>query len=271
MLNRHILFFLLLLAATLGPVLYFQTGNRSGWLDQLDQTPSKSVPTHLAKFSLSPDKLDSPISLPVAVRNVNNDFNPSQSSSIPNSPPAIPISDSNILPGDAHGPNVNAIPLEFLPVTNLGDIFRFDINPSWVKQRWDRTSITTGEPGLSGMRVSLVTGVNSDDLFGSLTYFFDARQTVQKISFQGWAGNPDKLIHFMTSAYGFKNRPTSAAGLYVAQKRERSTGVLYMQHASVIRSSNPTQQVAIMLEVNNPHGPYNLSQEIATAVFNTRR
>lgn len=271
MLNRHFLFLLLMIAAVAGPVLYYNIGWPVDWLqgdNRVAQTDG--VPARLSSFNLSPERLHAPVSLPVAARNVTNDFNPSQSGIL--SPPAAPIDQTTVLPGDANGPYLNAVPLEFMPITNLGEIFRFDISPSWVKGRWERASLTAGDVGLSGMRVSLVTGVNAQDLFGSLTYYFDTRQTVQKITFQGWSGDPSALVNLMSSSYGFKNQPTSAAGLYVAKKFGRSpTGVLYMQHANVMRSSNPTQKVAIMLEVNNPNGPYKLSEEVSATVFNTHR
>ena len=267
MFNRHFLFILFLGAATVGPALYFNSGWPTDWFRNRDGFAQDKLTARLANFSLSPDRLGAPVSLPAATRDIANDFNPSRAFS----PPATPIPQTMILPGDANGPDANAIPLEFMPITDLSEVFRFDVNPTWVRQRWERASITAGDVGLSGMRVSLVTGVNATDLFGSLTYYFDARQTVQKITFQGWSGNPNSLVNFMTSAYGFQNRPTNAAGLYVAQNRNRQTGVLYMQHPNVIRSSNPTQQVAIMLEVNNPNGPYQLSQEVASTVFNVHR
>ena len=271
MFNRHFLFILFLVAASVGPVLYFNASWPTDWLNTRDSFVKDKVTAQLANFSLSPDRLGAPVSLPTATLDARNDFNPSRAVSPMFSPPATPIPQTMILPGDANGPNANAIPLEFMPIADLSEIFRFDVNPTWVRQRWQRASVMAGDVGLSGMRVSLVTGVNATDLFGSLTYFFDARQTVQKITFQGWAGNPNSLVNFMTSAYGFKNRPTNAAGLYVAQDRNRSTGVLYMQHPNVIRGNNPTQQVAIMLEVNNPNGPYQLSQEVASTVFNVHR
>ena len=271
MFNRHYLFFVLLIAAVAGPATYFNSSPLAKWVwPEQPESNASQLPAQLASFSLSPDRLDTPISLPVAQRTVTNEFNPSMSQGMV-SPPAAPLPQSLILPGDENGPQANAIPLEIMPIQDMGEIFRFDISPNWVKQRWDRTSITAGDIGLSGMRISLVTGVNATDLFGALTYYFDARQTVQKITFQGWSGDPTNLINFMRSAYRFRRQPSSSAGLYLAQDRNRSTGVIYMQHPRVIRSNNPTQQVAIMLEVNNPNGPYQISQEVAATVFNTHR
>jgi hypothetical protein len=108
-------------------------------------------------------------------------------------------------------------------------------------------------------------------LFGSLTYYFDANQTLQKITFRGWSGNPEGLINLVTNSYGFKNKPTSGAGLYLANKRRQPTGVLYMQHPNIIRADNPTQQFAILLEINNPDGPFGLSPETESVVLISSR
>ena len=61
------------------------------------------------------------------------------------------------------------LPMAFHPVGDFDEVFRFDIYPGWVKNRWARVSTAPAQPKLSGMRVILVTGVNPTDLKGSLT------------------------------------------------------------------------------------------------------
>ena len=184
---------------------------------------------------------------------------------IPPVPSALISSNSQTLvfPGNAYGPDLTAAPMEFLPTTNLAEIFRFDIYPNWVKKRWERVSNAPAtHDGLRGMRVALVTGTNSNDLHGSLTYHFDANQHLQRISFQGWAGDPSRLIKLLVDQFGFKQQGTMAAGLYVAQNWGSKKGVLILQDPNVIRSDNPTQQVAMVLEINNPKGKIVLSETV---------
>jgi len=100
-----------------------------------------------------------------------------------------------VLPGNAHGPNLSAQPLEFLPVTNFEEIF-----PS------------PGDYELHGLRVALITGTNSWDLHGSLTYYFDTSHRVQRITFRGWSGDATKLITLLTQKYGFRQQQTHWAG-----------------------------------------------------------
>lgn len=171
-----------------------------------------------------------------------------------------------IFSGDASGPNLNAPPLEFLPVTNFAEIFRFDISPAWVKSRWERVSTSPGDAGLHGLRIALVTGTNSWDLHGSMTYFFDANQQLQRISFRGWAGDAQQLLQILTRSFGFKQQPTHLAGFYVASRRREPTGGLLMKDPPVIYRENPVQQVAIILEVNNPAGKFSLSEDFRSLI-----
>ena len=176
-----------------------------------------------------------------------------------------------VLPGNAHGPNLSAQPLEFLPVTNFEEIFRFDISQNWIKQRWKRVSTSPGDAGLHGLRVALITGTNSWDLHGSLTYYLDTSQRVQRITFRGWSGDATKLTNLLTQKYGFRPQQTHWAGFYIAQKKRTPTGGLLMQHPTVIQTDNPVQQIAIVLEINNPAGKSVLSRDFHSLIEGSMR
>ena len=121
-----------------------------------------------------------------------------------------------ILPGNEFGPDLTAKPLEFLPITDFSEIFRFNVTPNWVKGRWKRISTNPGEDGLQGMRVALVTGVNSWDLHGSLTYYFDNSKKCQRITFRGWTGDPSRFLNMLTQRFDFEAQETHLAGFYLA-------------------------------------------------------
>lgn len=189
---------------------------------------------------------------------------PQSSGSAWNQNPGIPASlagypSTVVLPGNANSPNFAAAPMEFLPTTNLAEIIRFDVNPDWVKKRWPRVSLAPQNEDLHGMRVALVTGTNASDLHGSLTYHFDRNQRLQRVSFQGWTGDASRLLNLLSQQYDFKQKPTHLAGLYAASSWGRTKSALLMQHPDVIRSDTPTQQLGIVLEINNPNGSFALS------------
>jgi hypothetical protein len=171
-----------------------------------------------------------------------------------------------ILPGNAMGPDMTAMPLEFMPIANLGEIIRFDVEPNWVKSRWSRVSTIPEEEQLHGLRVPLVTGVNSFDLYGSLTYYFDANQDLQRITFLGWTGDATRLVNLLTTSYDFKSQPAPSAGLYVLKYRRQLKGALLLENPTVIRSENVAEQIAILLEINRTDGPHRLSYEIESMI-----
>ena len=176
------------------------------------------------------------------------------------------VSQTVVFPGTATGPDLNAAPMQFLPTSNFAEIIRFDVQPDWVKKRWERVSTSPGESGLHGLRVPVVTGTNSTDLHGSLTYYFDANQRAQRVTFRGWTGNASRLTQLLQTQFGFKQQPTHWAGFYLMGDRRANRGALLLQHPAVIRTDNPVQQVAIVMEINNPQGPFGLSPDIASMI-----
>jgi hypothetical protein len=180
--------------------------------------------------------------------------------------PEYGAAETLVFPGNERGPDLNATPLDFVPVADFAEIFRFDITADWVKRRWKRVSTNagdnTGDVGLRGLRVAVVTGLNSWDLHGSLTYYFDAQQRLQRITFRGWTGDPNRLLRLLSGAYEFRPQPSLLAGFYVAQNRRNPTGALLMKEPPVVSADNPTEQMALVLEINNPTSKMTLSDNI---------
>ena len=169
--------------------------------------------------------------------------------------------ETKIYPGTAAGPDLTAQPLSFVPVQDLREVFRFNIDPQWVKQRFERISTVPVETGLHGLRTALVTGTNSWDLHGAQTYYFDDRHRLQRITFRGWVGDPQRLITMATNHFGLQPRPTHWAGLYTGNFGGKVTGGLIMKDPDVIVKSNTQQRVAILMEINQPNGNFELSKD----------
>jgi len=92
---------------------------------------------------------------------------------------------------------------------DLPDVLRFDVTPDWIIQRWPVVSAGLSSLTLQGYRVPLVTGTQTDDLTGALTYYFDARQQVRRITLQGTTGDGRKLVQLLTGRYQFGRRLTN--------------------------------------------------------------
>jgi hypothetical protein len=89
-------------------------------------------------------------------------------------------------------------------VEDFSQIFRFDLSPNQVMERWNQVSAGLSELNLQGFRVPLVTGIEESDLAGSLTYYYDPRRQMRRITFVGTTGNPRKLVQLLVGRYGFR-------------------------------------------------------------------
>jgi hypothetical protein len=141
------------------------------------------------------------------------------------------------------------------PIRDLGEIFRFDVSPGWVMQRWPRVSTGLSKPLLEGYRVSLVTGTAPSDLAGALTYYFNSQQQVQEISFRGTTGDLAKLVELLSTRYHFTRRLTNDPGLVVYEvvnSSQQSAGILRIQAAHVVKANDPHRRFAVELLMERP-------------------
>jgi len=98
-------------------------------------------------------------------------------------------------------------------VADLAEVLRFDVTPDWIIQRWPLVSAGLSSLTLQGYRVPLVTGTQPDDLTGALTYYFDARQQVRRITLQGTTGDGRRLIQLLVGRFHFGRRLTNDPGI----------------------------------------------------------
>ncbi len=182
-------------------------------------------------------------------------------SGIPAFQVAAPV--TTYYPGNAQGPDLSAQPLQFLPVQDLGQVFRFDWTADAIAQRWERVSVIEEGDGLRGLRVAFVSGINPSDIHGSLTFYFDRSQGLQRIGFRGWTGDPSALVGLMQGTYGLQARKSNLSGCYTSSSWGRTRGVLLLKPPAVIRAELPLQKVAILLDLVNPQSSGQVSEEAA--------
>ena len=193
-------------------------------------------------------------------------FLPTSATSVPSAPLELNGQAKLILPGDANSPDLNAMPLAFVPVTNFAEVIRMDANSTWVKSRWDRISVFAAGEGLTAFRCDLVTGVNQGDLHGCLTYFFDRQDRVAKISFRGWCGDPTPITTFATTSWNVEPKNGNSSSVFVARNWRITRGGLILQNAPIIRRDQPHEQVAVFFEVAAPDFRDGISREMCDAI-----
>lgn len=218
--------------------------------------PSSGQPNPIGNETYN--RLDTAAPFPAA-NNPNDTFLFPPQANIPNGAETL------VFPGNERGPDLTAQPLTYMPISNWAEIFRFDVHPDWVKQRWNRVSSSPVGADYTGLRIPLVTGGNLWDLHGSLTYYFDRSKNLQRISFRGWTGDANSLSTFLNSQYELAPQETGWAGAMLAYRTsffERSElSGLILQNPPVIRQDQPWQRFAVILELNRPDGSLSLSQE----------
>jgi len=161
---------------------------------------------------------------------------------VPGSPQPIAPDGSTPLSTPEFDGVSNALPAEMMPLPSLSEVLRFDVTVEWILRRWPR--VTTGLPymQLQGYRVPLVTGTGLADVAGSLTYYFNARQQVQRITLRGTTGDPSVLASILASRHQFTRRLTNDPGVIVYEavdSSNRSAGSLQIRSAKVITANQP--------------------------------
>lgn len=134
-------------------------------------------------------------------------------------------------------------------VTDFGDVFRFDLSPHSITQRWSRVSTSLSDMDLQGYRVPLVTGNADSDLAGSLTYYFDGRPRTRRITFLGTTGDPQRLVGYMAKYYGFRKVPAKSPREMVYRTRSRVAGEMTVTPAEVLDKNLSATNYRVVLSL----------------------
>lgn len=147
-----------------------------------------------------------------------------------------------------------------LPI-DMQAILRFDLTPAWITRQWPRVSTTVTDDSLRGLRVPLVTGTLPHDLAGSLTYYFDERNQMRRILFQGTTGDERHLIRLLTERFHLRPDPALGTGIYSARWGGQPWSVLQVQTAGVIQAEAIHSRTDVYFELNWPDRRFGLSAE----------
>jgi hypothetical protein len=134
-------------------------------------------------------------------------------------------------------------------VADFGKIFRFDLTPQTIQQRWTRVSTSVSEEKFQAYRVPLVTGTADNDLAGSLTYYFDRQSNLRRITFLGTTGNPKRIVGYMAKYYGFKQSSGKSGKTVVYRTRSRFTGELSVSPTEAVGLDGGTANFQVVLSL----------------------
>jgi hypothetical protein len=158
--------------------------------------------------------------------------------------------------GEGHAADSNfSSPTTAAPLPTLDEVLQFDRSVEWVMQRWPRVSTGLTYLQLQGYRVPLVTGSGLSDVAGSLTYYFNAGQQVQRITFRGSTGDPRALVALVAARYHFARRLTNDPGLVLYEavdSANKPAGTLKIRSARVVKAAQPYTRFEVDLAMDRP-------------------
>jgi hypothetical protein len=157
------------------------------------------------------------------------------------------------------------------PIQDIREVLRFDITPRWVINRFSRVSTVLSDLRMEGLRVPLVTGTRAEDLAGTLTYFFDRSDKLQRVTLHGFTGHPDPMVNLLTQHYGLTHTPSLEAGVYTKRWNGVPVHFLRFTHAPVVYADAVHQKYTIFLELNQPNLAYGISPEARRVVDSDRQ
>jgi hypothetical protein len=168
---------------------------------------------------------------------------------------ASQTTDSPSDPGAVSVDGLIDMPLEGAEIEEFWEVVRFDLTPNFVVQRWPRVTTSLYEMNLQGLRVPLVTGTESDDLAGSLTYYFNHQRQLQRITFAGTTGDYRRLLQLLTVHYGFVSRPTNTPNVIlfeVPSSGATAASYLWVRPVDVLRADQPLSRFQVTLVLERP-------------------
>ncbi|MCA9267786.1 MAG: hypothetical protein KDA41_04920, partial [Planctomycetales bacterium] len=153
---------------------------------------------------------------------------------------------------------------------DLSEVLRMDVSPDWVKERWPRVTTTLADTHFDGLRVALVSGTQATDVTGSLTYYFDNRQTLQRVSFHGTTGDPQALAQLLTTRFNFVKENGLGGELYRETWFGRTKSICRLRPAGVFSATSGAARYEVLLEINRSAVRPGLS-EVAKQLLETDR
>jgi hypothetical protein len=153
-------------------------------------------------------------------------------------------------------------------VHDLREVLRFDITPIWLTQRFSRVTTVLSNVQLDGMRVPLITGTRPTDLAGTLTYYFDGRQSLRRVNLHGLMGDPSQLTALMVQFYGFQPEQTLGGQLFTTRWNNRISNVLHLSPAPIVYSGADHSKFIVFLELNQAGDNFGLSPEASEILQN---
>jgi hypothetical protein len=153
---------------------------------------------------------------------------------------------------------------------SMAEALRFDINPQWVAEQWSRVTTRLPDAEYQGLRVPLVTGTELYDLAGSLSYYFNEQNQMERLGLMAYTGDFEPLAALVQQRFGLTRYASVGPGLFMSFQQGQPIGVLHVEEPPVVTSGSPQARYRVELELNVPRPGAHLSPRMMTRVRKLR-
>jgi len=131
---------------------------------------------------------------------------------------------------------------------------QWKITPAWIMSTWPRVTTHLSELESQGYRVTLISGTTPTDVAGALTYYFDSKQVLRKITFNGTTGDARRLVQFLAATHRFERRLLEDPSVYLYQVEQdrRALSELRIKTAPIVRAGGELSRFEAALVMRRP-------------------
>jgi len=152
--------------------------------------------------------------------------------------------------GEPSGPATEDAPLIPVPATiDLRAWLRWDLPRGYLIWQHPNAAIVPTERNLIGYRIPFTTGLQSQDLTGTLTYYFDSKDQLQRMELSAASGNPWPMTQWLLPQFRLQPIPSTHPNVRLAilKSRDKTQSLLAVATSNASSASTPHE---LFLELN---------------------
>ena len=154
---------------------------------------------------------------------------------------------------------------------SVADLLRFDLTPNWVMKTWNLVTSDLPNTSLTGMRVPIVTGTEPTDVAGSLTYYFNKNQRLERVTLHGYCADPSSVLALAQQRFALRQYASQGTPIYLAYFGDQPISIMRVEAMPKKDEGSSSRQYEIDLELNLPRQGAMLSADKLMLLFRMRQ
>lgn len=166
------------------------------------------------------------------------------------SPFSTPTTPDSRQRGEPSDPAAESYPSTPGPATiDLRAWLRWDLPRGYLIWQHPNAAIVPTERNLLGYRIPFTTGLQPHDLTGTLTYYFDSKDQLQRMELSAASGNPWPMTQWLLPQFRLQPIPSTHPNVRLAilKSRDKPQSLLAVASGNASSASTPHE---LFLELN---------------------